>query len=477
MIELRADQLKTVDELRGALSKYQSALLRGPCGFGKTVVGAYMATGAMRKRRRVIFGVHRRELARQTALTFEKFDIPFGWIMDKMPSDPLAMVQIASVDTLRNRPGLLGCDLFVPDEAHLWSGPTRQAIIDQVRQNGSHIVPLTATPMFPNGRPLSSMADTIVYGPREAWLIEQGFLAKYRAYAPSGLPDLSGLHTRAGEYIVSELEERFSKPAIYGDAVSAYRKFAMGRRMIGYCYSRKHGQEMAATFSANGVPAAFIDGETEDQDRRAVISRFADGKILVLFNCQLFREGFDLSAQVNRNVPIQAVGLYNPTKSLPMAIQMMMRGMRPQDGHTIILDHANILREHGFPDDDREWTLEGDIGSKKASGNATIPTVICGDCWAEFRARPKCPYCGCTRDIEGREVALLAAEIEEINPDLVRQAREEEKRIRFITEKIEERECRTFADWVALGKRRGHADGWARIRYNLAQAKAKKGRK
>src|SRR5690606_35988217 len=116
-IILRPDQMQAVEELRAALRDHQSVLLQAPCGFGKTVVAAYMASGAHRKRKRVIFAVHRRELARQTAKTFDHFGIPYGYIMAGMPSNPFASVQIASRDTLRSRPGMMGCDLFIPDEA------------------------------------------------------------------------------------------------------------------------------------------------------------------------------------------------------------------------------------------------------------------------------------------------------------------------------------------------------------------------
>lgn len=400
-------------------------------------MAAYLALGATRKQRRVIFGVHRRELARQTALTFEKFGIPYGYIMAGQYSNPLAYAQIASADTLRNRPNLAKCDLLIPDEAHLWGSGTREELIHDAYRDGARIVPLTATPERGDGKGLGivkrddemfGIADAMVMGPSEAWLIQHGLLARYKAFAPVS-PDMSGFHVRAGDYIVSELEDAFDKPSIIGDAVTHYVKYANGRRMIGYCFSREHGRHMAAIFNAKGISAAFIDGETPDTERRKTIWDFARGIIKVLFNCQLFREGFDLSAQVGADVPIQAVGLYNPTKSLPLAVQMMMRGMRPQDGYSIILDHANILRDHGFPDDEREWSLDGRKKGYGAPGDRAIPKCTCGKCFATFRPNDgsRCPYCGFTKDIHGREIATIEGDLLEVDPDLVRQARREEQ--------------------------------------------------
>lgn len=472
MITLRPDQLDAVGRLREALKQHQSALLQAPCGFGKTVVAAYIAAGAHARRKRVIFAVHRRELARQTALTFERFGIPFGWIMAGEPSNPFAHVHVASADTLRNKIHMLKCDLFVADEAHLWGDGTRADLIDHARAMGGRIIPLTATPARGDGKPMSRIADVIVPGPSVRSLINQGSLADYKVFAPTR-PDLSGLHVRAGEYIASEVDEAMQ--GVVADAVRYYRELADGKRMIGYAPSRMRGEEYAEEFRSAGVSAAFIDGETPDADRRRVIAAFADGAVKVLFNCALFREGFDLSAQVGRDVPIQAVGLYNPTRSLPLAVQMMMRGMRPQDGRSIILDHAGItvnhagMINHGFPDDEREWSLDGKV--KSGNAEATIPSVTCGECGGVFRPVPTCPYCGWQRPIMSRVIDEIDdAVLGEVDPGQARlQADLERRRKEFARgeQKAEERKCQSLADWEALARKRGHKRGWAMHMWNV----------
>lgn len=475
MITLRPDQLRAVEELRAELRNHQSVLLQAACGFGKTVVSAFMAHGAYQKRKRVIFAVHRRELARQTARTFDQFGIQYGYIMAGMPANPFARVQIASRDTLRNRPGQLGCDLFIPDEAHLWSAGTGAELIEQAMKDGAHIVPLTATPARGDGKPMSRIAHKIVAGPTVRSLIEAGNLARYKAYAPAR-PDLSKLHTRAGEYVTSEVDELMGRPAVVADAVKYYRAYADGLRTIGFAPSRVRGNEYAAQFRAAGISAEFIDGETPDQDRRNVINGFADGRVTVLFNCALFREGFDLSAQVGRNVPIQAVGLYNPTQSLPLAIQMMMRPMRPQDRQAIILDHACVMINrdgsinHGFPDDDREWTLDGTIKTGKG-GEKTIPTVTCEQCFGVFRPAPECPYCGAERQTYGREVEEFEAELAEMDPEKIRlEADLERKRKQFA--RREEGMARTVEALATIAKARGYKSGWVKMKADAKGIKA-----
>lgn len=451
-IVLRPDQADAVGDLRSALLTKDSALLQASCGFGKTIVACFMAQQAYQKRKRVIFGVHRRELARQTAATLARFGIPYSYIMDSMPYDPMATVQIASVQTLMNRMELLKCDLFIPDEAHLWGGQRRTAIINQAREHG-YVVPLTATPRRGNGDGLADIADVIVPGPSTSWLIQHGHLARYKPYSPKGGPDLGGLHTRNGDYITSELEERFSKPAVYGDAVAAYRQYAGGKRMIGFCYSRDHGRDMVAAFNAAGIPTAWMDGDTPDEQRKAIISGFADRSIYVLMNCQIAREGFDLSAQVGRHVPIEAVGLYAPTQSLPLAIQMMMRPMRPQDDAAIILDHAGIFASHGLPDDDREWTLDGRVAGSKP-GQATTPTCTCRKCFAVFRPAAQCPYCGTPRLVDGRKVDQIEAEMGEL--DIASLRAHQEKRAKT----FDVNSARTLEQLADVAVKHGYKVGW-----------------
>lgn len=420
-----------------------------------TVVAAFMAQNATHKNRRVIFGVHRRELARQTAKTFEKFGIRYGFIAAGMRADPFAYAQIASAATLKNRPNLIGCDLFVPDEAHLWANGARAELISEARQSGAHIVPLTATPGQGNGRGLAHIADAMVHGPTAAWLIERGHLAKWKAYAPVS-PDLSRLKTRGGEYAADDVEEEFGKPQVIGDRVAAYLKYARGKRMIGFAYSRKNGEETALEFRRRGVSAVFIDGETPDNIRIAVIAKFADREIDVLINCALFQEGFDLSAQVGRDVPIEAVGLWTPTRSLPRAHQMLMRPLRPQSGHAIIIDHVNLLHNHGFPDDEHEWNLQGH--GKMVEG--ATPMVKCPTCFWAGKPCAKCPDCGHEFKGEdvlspGRQVEEVAGDIEEIDVEAVRRARK-------YSEKQELYAAQSMVELAGLAKKYGRKPGWVK---------------
>jgi hypothetical protein len=72
---------------------------------------------------------------------------------------------------------------------------------------------------------------------------------------------------------------------------------------------------------------------------------------------------------------------------------MIGRGSRihPAVEDCIVLDHATGIRDHGFFEDDTEWSLEW--GERPAKTNETRATVECPSCGAVYRGG-QCRQCG-----------------------------------------------------------------------------------
>lgn len=454
MIQLREDQLSVVNETREALAEYQSVLIRAPCRFGKTVVAAFMAKSATERRKRVIFACHRDPILRQTSATFDKFGIKHGIIAAGRPANPFALAQVASADTLRNRLEMLdGLALLVVDEGHLWHSRTRKLIIDAAKEAGAKVVILTATPIRLDGKPLSDIADHMVLGPTEAELIERGSLAQYRVYAPVNA-NLDGVHSRMGDYVTSEVAEKLDKPSIVGDAPATWLKYARGLRTVVYCINRAHGKHVLEAYETAGIRAAYVDGETPKGEQSRIANALADGEIDVIVSVELMTTGYDLGSLVGRDVTIQCVQLLRPTKSLQLAIQMMMRCMTPWDGVSIILDHVNMILNrdgtvnHGFPDDRREWSLDGKP-QRVQDGVADFNVWTCEECFAAVRSTKNvCPYCEREHEVKPREIVVEAGELKEI-----KRAEAEKKR-------TETRQARDLDSVARLAVERGYKAGW-----------------
>lgn len=428
-ITLYPDQIELDAALRAAFGHHQSVLVYAPPGAGKTVLASHVMEGAHRKRRRAIFVCHRKLLLEQTSKTLRKFDIPHGFIAQGWPRNPLANIQVATIGTLVSRMDRYPADLIVCDEAHISGSPTWVKLIAHYRSIGAKIIGLSGSPERADGKSLAMNYDTLVRGPDPEFLIANGRLAKFKPYAPVEA-DLSGLrrNSSTGDYATGDLEDRFDKPSIIGDAVSSWAKFARGMRTVFYCVSVEHSKHTAQIFTASGIPVAHMDGEMTDAERRAVIMDMARGRILGISSCDLLTTGFDLSSQVDMDLPIQCGSYLRPTSSLPLATQMLMRPMRRQEGHAVLLDHVNLFMNHGLPSERHEWSWQGREGGSRKGGERTIPVTVCGQCFAAFRPTSACcPFCGYTRDRSGRQIEVVDGELEEIDPDLVKQARREEQ--------------------------------------------------
>jgi superfamily II DNA or RNA helicase len=467
MIQLRPYQENLIGRARVALRRSRRVLIQLPTGGGKTVLAANMAGTASRKRKRVWFVCHRDFLLAQTSGTFMDVGIEHAFIAAGWGYNPHHLVQVCSVDTLKNRLGKVDPpDMIVWDECHHIAAAGWAKIMAWAKD--AYHVGLSATPCRLDGKGLDAHFDELVCGPTVAELMEWGSLSKYKAYAP-GTPDLTGLHSRYGDFVKGELEEKMDKGVIIGDMVRHYRQLAMGKRIVYFAVSVKHSQHIAETFCAAGIPFAHIDGTTPSDERKRAAMAFARGELLGLSNVDLFGEGYDLAAQAGMPVTIDAVGLARPTQSLSLHIQQMGRALRPKaDGSpAIIIDHAgNITRPGlGFPDDDREWSLEG-ASKKPSSAEGGIATRQCPECFHIHRPAPVCPACGNRYETASREVEEIDGDLQEIDPSIIRHGR-----------KMEEWNCESEADLVKLGERRGYQypQAWARRMWQLRAANRSKG--
>lgn len=455
-IILRPHQNELVTKTRYALSLHKSVLLYAAPGAGKTVMAAYMARGVQDKGKRAIFACHRDAILNQTAKTFDQFGIDYGYIAAGYPESDKS-VYVASIDTLRKR--VTETDILVVDEAHGAGARTWDETIQRYRDSGAYIIGLSGSPCRLDGKPLRSAFECMVMGPQPRWLIDNGYLSEYRAYAAKRY-DLSGLHTRDGDYVQAELDERFNRPSIIGDAVDTWVKFASGLRTVVYAFSIKHSHAVVEAFNAAGIPAAHMDGNTPKKEQRRIIEAFADGGIKVLSSVEILTTGFDLSAQVGRDVPIEAVSLLRPTQSLALAVQMMGRGLRYKPYPAVILDHAGVIATHGLPCQDREWSLDGHVASKKA-GYGVTATCICQECFAVFRPSYQCPFCNAVREIDGRKIDIKEGELAEVDIMAARQAEiDVQTEIERKAARRKQGMAQTLESMADIAASKGYAVGW-----------------
>lgn len=438
---------------------YRRVLIVLPTGGGKTRTAGQALLSAVDSGFTGQFVVHRKELLDQTSDAFNAMGLTHGFIAAGRPLDPAADMILAGVQTLANRLDLvLPPNLGIIDEAQHATAATWARVMEAYPE--AYILGLTAAPERLDGRGLGDQFDAMVVGPSVAELIERGFLSPYDYFAPSR-PDLTGVHTVAGDYNKAEVEAVMDRPELVGDIVQHYLRLAAGQRGIVFAASRDHSRNIAEAFCAAGVRAEHVDGSTPDRERARIDADFREGAIDIMTNVDLFGEGYDVPG-------IVYCGLARPTKSLSLFMQQCGRALRTAPGkeRAIVCDHAGNAFTHGLPDDPREWSLEGRAPRTKSAAVTDVePVRQCREC---FRVYPSvlgtCPGCGAERQATPREIKQRAGELEKLEREALKQRQSAEK-------KAAEKSCTSYGDFYDLAVSRGYAKpaGWAAMRMRLKE--------
>lgn len=329
------------------------------------------------------------------------------------------------------------------------------------RNPNAFLLGLTATPERLDGKGLGiesgGVYEKLVLGPSVKSLIERGYLSQPRVFAPPINFDDSALRTIAGDYDVKQMSEMLDQPQIIGDCVRHYSKICPNMPAIAFCSTIEHARHTAEQFCNAGFNFKCIDGTMSDFDRRDAIEGLGSGRYDGLTSCNIISEGTD--------IPVVGCAIFlRKTKSLSLYLQQTGRVLRPYSGkeYSIILDHVRNVENHGFPEDERDWSLEGRRKQKRDEDEIFIRT--CPQCYACYKSSLRaCPVCGF-----GAENAIKSQrEIEFIDAELVE--------IQKVQKERERKEANSFNKLLELGKQRGYSNlyAWAKIVLNSRKRKRK----
>ncbi len=377
-VPLRPYQQRAVDATRQAYREgARTILLVSPTGSGKTRIAAEFVTGARRSAvgGDVLWLAHRAELLTQARDRLMAEGVPrVGIIAPWAEPDAGAPVQVASIQTLVVRlkshgvSALPRARVVVVDEAHHVAADTYREVAGYYQ--GSVRLGLTATPERGDGRPMGDMFERLIVVASVRELMDAGHLVPCHTIAPSS-----------------------SRKDLAEDPLRAYLDRVPGERAFVFCSGVAQAVELAERFEGAGVRSAVIAGKTTEEDRARILEAFRAGRILALCNVFVLTEGVDVpeaSACILAR-GCDATGTY---------IQMVGRVLRPAPGkvRATLIDLRGVVHDHGLPDADRVYSLEG----KAISTAEKKPTIVvckrCEGAFAQWRIEPGggrcCPECG-----------------------------------------------------------------------------------
>ena len=488
--DLRLYQGDDVEAIREAYrTGYKYVLYVLPTGGGKTFVFTYITQQTIAKGKRVLILVHRDSLMKQSSESMMEFGVPHGRIKAGFTASYAHNVQIASVQTLKNRLDKIPApDLIVFDEAHHANAKGWRVIIDffpNARGLG-----VTATPIRLDGTGLGVVAggvfDTMVLGPSCKWLTEEGYLVKTLIYGPERHLDFSDVTIKGNEYDSSELDRLLNKSHVTGEVISQYNKLSPGKPTVVFCASRSHAQNVAADFRNAGYRSVAVDSTQDINFIRASLEGLGNGSMDVVTSCDLISEGTDIP------VIVTAIML-RKTDSLGLFLQMWGRILRPvyakgydlktKEGrlaaiansdkpYAILLDHVGnvgtkteegFLLNHGFATDERNWTLEGKKKGKRRVMESLIKCKQCSECFHMHEPAPKCPMCNFV--YPKKEIVVGYSEGE------LKQIKEDEKILVSKKRKQDQAKAGTLEELKQVALQYGYKPAWAEHIFNSRQVK------
>ena len=380
MPTLRPYQSRTVAEARAAVTAgARGVLIVAPTGAGKTAIAAHVAASHLaRGQGRTVLGiVPRLELAAQMARVLRAAGLRVGVLAgDAAPGDldAEAPVQIATVQTLQVRGVRPPATLVLADEAHHYASPEWAAVALYYRA-ASTVLGLTATPQRGDGRAMGDLFDALVVAASVRELTDEGWLVPATVIAPA---------------------ERVT--ALARDPVEAYlehgRRGGELRRAIFFARDMAHSRAIAEGLAAEGVAASSVESDLAPEVRRARVDAFAVGELRALVNVQILTEGFD-------DPTVEVVVLARGCSHAGTYLQAVGRALRPSPltgkRGALVLDLMGACHDHGLPDDERAYTLDGTAIRVATAGDdhAIRQCAACGGVWrASLFVASTCPRCG-----------------------------------------------------------------------------------
>jgi len=325
-----------------------------------------MVAAHYRRSLRTLWVAHRTELITQSAAKLRESTIgkhAIGVIAPHHPSTPSLPVQVASIQTLTSRGFPPSVDFVVLDECHHYRADDWGQV--HTVYPDAKFLGLTATPERRDGRALGDMFDELIVAAQHSELLADGYLVPCDVYQP---------------------ERGMGSNEVAQDPLLAYQSLANGQRCFIFASRVEQCEILAARFSDAGIPARVVEAKSPKPERDANLRAFRQGSVKVLVNVYALTEGVDVPEA-------SCVIIARKMDHVGMYLQCCGRVLRPASCKTkaTIIDLSGATLLHGFPTEDREYSLDGDA-IKRTSPE---PLRVCPACGATSAAwRSSCPECG-----------------------------------------------------------------------------------
>ncbi len=341
IIELKEHQENAIENLEDMRKKGESiALLYHATGTGKTVTAV---TDAKRLGKRTLFIAHTKELVNQAKETFDNLwgDVDTGlYIGEKKEKD--SYVICGSIQSISQNLDKFKPDEFeyiIIDEAHHGAAETYKKVLGHF--NPEFTLGLTATPEREDGEDILELFKNVAHRLDLETAVKIGELVPIRCIRVKTNIDISNVRINGIKYNSQDLESKLFIPERNKVILDTYIEFVKDKKIVIFCASVKHAEEIAELFKNSGIKAEAVSGTTKKAKRDRILQEYENGDINVLCACDLLNEGWD-------SPKTQVLFMARPTMSKTIYLQQLGRGTRKSEGKDCLLvfdfiDNANLF--------------------------------------------------------------------------------------------------------------------------------------
>lgn len=422
MIQLRPYQTDGLDAIWNYFQSGNTGnpVLAWPTGTGKSVVPAIFIESVMRlwPTQRFLMITHVKELIQQNYNVLLKvwFNAPVGiYSAGLKQKDYAHSIVYGGIQSMIKNPMQFGFrDIIFIDEAHLISQEdssmylTFIAAMKLINPN-LKVIGLTATPFrmgqgyITDGGLFTDIVHDLTSMDNFNKLISDGYLAPLIPLRTKTELNVNEVSVQKGEFVASSLQKAVDKQEITFQGLREVVDAGANRNAwLLFASGIEHAEHIAEMLGSFGIDCAPIHSKRPSNYNDDAINAFKSGELKSLVNYGKLTTGFDYPS-------IDLIGMFRPTLSVPLWIQMLGRGTRPvypagmpletveqrleaiRSSHKqncLVMDFARNTPRLGPINDPQ-------IPRKKGEGQGEVPIKICDNCGAYNHTRVQfCCQCG-----------------------------------------------------------------------------------
>ncbi len=361
-------------------SDINKALLISSTGTGKTYAAAFAVKEL--KPSKVLFLVHREQIAKQAMKSFEliinndnkKYGLLSGSKKDEGADFLFSTIQMMTKPEIHEKYDEADFDIIILDEVHHAGAESYKRIMEYYKPK--FWLGMTATPDTRNYDIYSIFDHNIAYEIRLQQSLEEDLICPFHYFGITEL-ELEGkivddnTSLRDFNKLVSDerVDHIINKANYYGHC---------GERVKGliFCSRKDEAKELSQKFNERGFRSVALTGEDSIDNRLSIINRLVtdvqnEKTLDYIFTVDIFNEGVDIP-EINQIIMLR------PTESPVIFIQQLGRGLRKLENkdYVVVLDFiGNYNNNYMIPialSGDRSYNKD-DLRRFISEGNRFIP--------------------------------------------------------------------------------------------------------